>query len=510
MGKDLYYVTTPIYYVNDVPHIGHCYCTIAADTIARWQRLAGKDVFLLTGTDEHGQKVDKAAQERGVPTQKHIDEMVVPFKNLWKRFNINYNDFIRTTEPRHEKVVQEIFQTLYDNGDIYKGSYEGWYCVHEETFYASSQIKKGKCPECERPVERLKEESYYFKTSKYQEQLLKHIKKNPEFVQPDTRKNEVVSFLEGGVNDVCVSRTTFKWGVPVPFDQDHVVYVWFDALINYISGIGYLQDDTKFNRIWPANVHLLGKDIIKFHAVIWPSMLFALGLELPKQVFATGFWTLEEEKISKSKGIVIDPNKLADEFGVDAVRYFLLREIPLGADGEFTRSALIKRINFDLANDLGNLLHRTLPMMQKYCDGKIPQPRPPVKLEKDLKLAVTGAVKKAAQHMDKLKIRDALAEIWKAIGKGNKYVDEAAPWTLAKEGKTEQLNTVMNSIAENIRIVAILIYPFMPETAQKIWSQLGLKDELAKQTLSNASSWGEIPPNTQIKKGKPLFPRIDT
>lgn len=504
-----FYVTTPIYYVNDVPHIGHAYCTIVADVLARFERLSGRKVFFLTGTDEHGQKVERAAQKLNRSTQAHVDKMVVPFKNLWKKLDISYDDFIRTTEPRHEKVVQAIFQKLADQNDIYKSKYEGWYCVHEETFYTKSQLKEKNCPECGREVEWVEEESYYFKTSKYQDKLLKHIAKNPTFVQPEVRRNEVVSFIKQGVQDVCVSRTTFKWGVPVPFDEKHVVYVWFDALINYLTGAGYLIDENNFKQRWPAEVHLIGKDILKFHAVIWPSMLFALDVELPKQVFATGFWTLGKEKISKSKGIVVDPNQLADTYGADTLRYFLLREITLGLDGEFSQTALIKRINFDLANDLGNLLHRTLPMIQKYSSGKIPELGKQDGLDKNLAKAATSLANKLGLLMRELKFRDALAEIWQVVGQVNKYIDQKAPWKLSREEKNEELNTTLGSLAECIRIITILISPFMPSTAEKIWQQLGLKEKLANQTLADAEKWGTIPTGTQTKPASALFPRIE-
>lgn len=510
MTSKHFYVTTPIYYVNDVPHIGHAYCTVAADVIARYKRLSGYDVLFLTGADEHGQKVEKAAKEHGLPVQEYVDKMIIPFKELWNCLNISNDDFIRTTEPRHEKVVQTIFQKLYDQGDIYQGVYEGWYCIHEETFCLETQLLEGKlCPECKRPVEWLKEESYYFKTSKYQDELLKHIEDNPGFIQPDIRRNEVVSFIKGGVQDVCVSRTTFKWGVPVPFDAKHVVYVWFDALINYLTGCGYLQDESKFKKFWPADVHLIGKDIIKFHAVIWPSMLMALGVGLPRQIFAHGFWTLGEEKISKSKGIVIDPNELASEFSVDAIRFFFMREISLGADGEFSRDALIRRINSDLANDLGNLLHRTLPMMQKYFDGVIPSPVTYSALDNELKDVAAEVMANIDGLMSVLAFREALGEAWKLVTRANKYIDEAAPWALAREGKEDELKTVMYCIAEAIRQIAVLIAPFIPTKAKQIWEQLGLEESFEAQRLPEALNWGSLKPGAKVQQEEPLFPRIE-
>ncbi|HZD59925.1 MAG TPA: methionine--tRNA ligase [Anaerolineae bacterium] len=509
LTKKGFYVTTPIYYVNDVPHIGHGYSTITADTIARYKRLTGATVFFLTGTDEHGQKVEKAARDRGLSPQEHTDLMVGPWKELWKRLNISYDDFIRTTQERHVKVVQSIFQKLYDQGDIYKGFYEGWYCIHEETFYPESQLVGGCCPECGREVEWLREESYYFRSSKYQDRLLTYIKENPDFIQPDFRRNEVVSFIEGGVQDISVSRTTFRWGIPVPFDPDHVIYVWFDALINYLTGCGYLQDEEKYRTFWPADIHVIGKDIIRFHAVIWPTMLMALGIELPKKVLATGFWTLGGEKISKSKGIVVDPNRLIEEFGEDTIRYFLLREISLGLDGEFTQDALIRRINGDLANDLGNLVHRTVAMMMKYFEGAIPESHQLGQLEQDLKEEALGLAPVVDAAMNRMDIREALVQIWRVIGRANKYIDEASPWVLSREGQTERLETVMRTLLEAIRVITVLVSPIMPSTAEKIWDQLG-QDEFQLVTIEDAKRWDSLAKGTSVKKAPPLFPRIET
>ncbi len=503
-----FYITTPIYYVNDVPHIGHAYCTVVADVFARYHRMSGDEVFFLTGMDEHGQKVEKAALERGLLPLEHCDRMVSPFKDLWERYEISNDDFIRTTEKRHEKVVSQIFKKLYDQGDIFKSHYEGWYCTHEETFWLENQLEKGMCPECGREVELLKEESYYFRTSKYTERLLKYIEDNPDFIKPDVRLNEVVSFLKSGVEDVSISRTSVKWGIPVPFDKDHVIYVWFEALINYLTGIGYIIDQPLYENFWPP-VHILGKDIIKFHAVIWPCMLMALDIPLPDIILATGFWTLGKKKISKSRGEVIEPNELADEYGVDAVRYFFLREMPLGQDGEFTKNALTKRVNHDLANDLGNLLNRTLAMMEKYFDGVTP--KRPEKTEKAARLKkqaeLTFTVYK--EMMDALKPRVALEEIWKLASAANKFVDDAAPWDLFKEKEEETLSEVMYGLVETIRLLAILVSPFMPGASREIFSQLGLDDDPNNLMLSESLNWGGTPGGTKTRRSDPLFPRIE-
>lgn len=508
MARKSFYVTTPIYYVNDVPHIGHAYSTIIADILARFHRLAGYDVLFLTGTDEHGQKVEKAARDRGLTPQEHCDLMVGPFQELWKRLNISNDDFIRTTQERHIKVVQHIFQKLYDQGDIYKGFYEGWYCIHEETFYPESQLVEGCCPTCGRAVEWLKEESYYFRSSKYQDQLLKHIKDNPTFVQPDFRRNEVVSFVEGGVQDISVSRTTFQWGIPAPFDPNHVIYVWFDALINYLTGAGYLQDEEKYRTFWPADVHIIGKDIIRFHAVIWPMMLMALGVELPKEVLAHGFWTLGGEKMSKSTGVVVDPNRLIEQFGEDAIRYFLMREISIGLDGEFSQEALIRRINGDLANDLGNLVHRTVAMMSKYFDAHIPEAGELGNLEVALKSEALALPELVDAAMENIDIREALVQIWRVVGRANKYIDEAAPWALAREGQTDRLETVMRTLLEAIRVISILVNPIMPRTAEQIWEQLG-QENFGSITIEDAKTWNALKPGTSVKKAPPIFPRIE-
>lgn len=502
-----FYITTPIYYVNDVPHIGHAYCTIAADTAARFMRSTGRDVFFLTGTDEHGQKVEKAAAARGVDPQTHADQMTLPFQGLWNRLLITNDDFIRTTQSRHIKTVQEIFERLRMQGDIYEGKYEGWYCIHEENFWPESQVDKGNCPDCGRPVEKVTETNYFFAASKYGDRLRRHINDKPDFILPATRRNEVMRLMDDGVRDVCVSRTAFKWGVPLTFDPRHVTYVWFDALINYLSALGYPEGE-RYERFWPA-IHLVGKDILKFHAIIWPCMLMALDVELPRQIFAHGFWTLGEEKISKSKGNVVEPNALIDEFGADAVRYFLLREIALGADGEFTREALIKRINFDLANDFGNMLHRTIPMMIKYFNGVIPAPGTMTDLETAIKRQWQDSIPQIADAYMQLNFKEALELVWILIGSVNKYIDESAPWTLAKNGETDRLQAVMYMLADCIRSIAAMVAPVLPIAAQKTWEQLGIHLEISEEKVPEIWQLGAISPGSSVVRSDPLFPRIE-
>lgn len=510
MAKKPFYISTPIYYPSDRLHIGHAYCTTVADTIARYKRLADYDVFFLTGSDEHGQKIERKAKEVGVTPIEYVDKIVASFKNLWEKLHISNDDFIRTTELRHREVVQSIFQKIYDQGDIYKSAYEGWYCTPCETFWLERQLEGGKCPDCGRNVELLKEESYFFRMSKYQDRLLQYIEDNPDFIQPTSRRNEMINFIKGGLEDLCVSRTTFDWGIPVPFDTKHVVYVWFDALTNYITAAGYLHDREKFAKFWPADIHLVGKEIVRFHSIIWPVILMALGVELPKMVYGHGWLVVEGDKMSKSKGNVIDPVALIDEFGADAIRYFLLREITLGMDGNFSRDALINRINADLANDLGNLLHRTLSMIGRFNSGVIEAPADTAEIDQVLShLAQTTAAEyeKAMEHMD---INGAIKAVWALVSRTNKYIDETGPWALAKDpAKRGRLNTVLYNLAETLRIVTILISPFMPVTAPKIWAQLGIAGNIADVRLNDAKSWGRLAAGTQVGKPEPIFPRIE-
>lgn len=510
MNKKAFYITTPIYYPSDKLHIGHAYCTTIADSVARYKRLAGYEVFFLTGSDEHGQKIQRKAQENKVTPIEYVDKIVASFKNLWEKLNISHDDFIRTTETRHREVVQAIFQKIYDQGDIYKASYEGLYCTPCETFWTERQLTDGKCPDCGRPVELLQEESYFFRMSKYQDRLLKYIEENPDFIQPVSRRNEMINFIKGGLEDLCVSRTTFDWGIPVPFDTKHVVYVWFDALTNYITAAGYLHDRDKFSRFWPADIHLVGKEIVRFHSIIWPVILMAMGVEIPRMVYGHGWLVVEGDKMSKSKGNVIDPIQLIDEFGADAIRYFLLREITLGMDGNFSRDALINRINADLANDLGNLLHRTLNMIGRFNGGTIEAPGETEPVDQGLIKLAQDTAAEYERLMDTMEINAAIKQLWTLISRTNKYIDETAPWVLAKDpDKRGRLNTVLYNLAEALRIICILISPFMPNTAPKIWQQLGLGDHLAAVSLKDAQGWGRLAAGTAVARPEPIFPRIE-
>ncbi|MDW7652228.1 MAG: methionine--tRNA ligase [Bacillota bacterium] len=511
MDKKTFYITTPIYYPSDKLHIGHSYTTVAADAMARFKRLTGYDVYFLTGTDEHGQKIERRARESGKEPQQFVDEIVDWIKDLWQLLDISYDDFIRTTEERHKKSVQKIFQIFYDQGDIYKSKYEGWYCTPCEAFWTERQLSEGNCPDCKRPVELVAEESYFFKMSKYADRLIDYIEQNPGFIQPVSRKNEMINnFLKPGLEDLCVSRTTFKWGIPVPFDPEHVIYVWLDALSNYITALGYpTEDDGKFQTYWPADVQLIGKEIVRFHTIYWPIFLMALGVDLPKKVFGHGWLLLEEGKMSKSKGNVIDPEVLVDRYGSDAIRYFLLREIPFGADGHFSEEALVHRLNFDLANDLGNLLNRTLAMLKKYYDGKAPAPKDEADIDRQLKSAALALPRKMEELMDQLLFSNALSELWTFIGRANKYIDEVAPWALAKEEKHDRLATVMYNLLESIRIVSVLLLPFMPRTPQRVWRQLGIDDKMNIHTWESVQAFGGLPPGAETVPGEVLFPRME-
>lgn len=508
--KQKFYITTPIYYPSDKLHIGHAYTTVAADAMTRFKKLQGYDTYFLTGTDEHGQKIQRRAQEAGTTPQEFVDKIVSGVKELWKLMNIEYDDFIRTTDKRHEETVQKLFQKVWEQGDIYKSEYSGWYCTPCETFFTERQLgERHTCPDCGRPVELTKEESYFFKMSKYADRWLEFIETHPDFIQPESRRNEMINFVKQGLDDLCVSRTTFDWGIQVPFDTKHVVYVWFDALINYISALGYgTENDELYQKYWPANIHLMAKDIIRFHSIIWPIMLMALDIPIPEKVVAHGWLLMSDGKMSKSKGNVVDPQVLAERYGVDAIRFFLLREMAYGMDAVYSEEALVNRINIDLANDYGNLISRSTSMIQKFIGGEISAPSESTEFDAELIELAEATPANMAKYMDKADVANAVAEVWKLVGKANKYIDDCAPWALNKAGETAKLQTVLYNLAEVIRFITVLIGPVMPNTPDKVWQQMGFTGNEDLKTWDSLK-WGGFPAGTKVNRGEPIFPRID-
>ena len=505
-SKGTYYISTPIYYPSSNLHIGHTYCTVMADAVARFKRLSGYDVHFLTGTDEHGLKIQKIAEEKGVTPQEYVDEIVAGVKKLWATMEISYDDFIRTTEPRHVRRVQAIFNKMNEKGDIYKGEYEGWYCTPCESFWTESQLVNGCCPDCGRPVEKAHEKAYFFRLSKYQDRILELFEKNPDFLKPDTRRHEMEEFVRQGLEDLCISRSTFKWGIPVPGDPEHVIYVWLDALTNYITALGYPDDPELYNKYWPADVHLVGKEIVRFHSIIWPAMLMSLDLPLPKQVLGHGWLLIDGGKMSKSKGNVVDPVVLIDRYGIDALKYFLLREYTFGQDGVFTNEVMLKRMNFDLANDLGNRVSRTTAMIEKYCGGVIPKAETEDEIDRELKSLAVSVAPEVEKDMDRFAFNSALENIWVLVRRANKYIDEKTPWILAKdESRKAELDTCMHNLAESLRIISILIYPYMHTTTEKIREQLGITGEIRWEDTFVF----DLLEGNRVCRGEAIFPRLD-
>ena len=513
MSGNTFYVTTPIYYPSGKLHIGHTYTTVAADAISRFKRFMGYDVRFLTGTDEHGQKIQKTAEEKGMQPKEYLDGMIADIKKLWETMEISYDDFIRTTDDRHKDAVKKIFEKLYEKGDIYKSHYEGWYCTPCESFWTETQLLEGnKCPDCGREAQLAKEEAYFFKLSNYKDRLIEYFEKNPDFCFPEARKNEMLSnFLNENLEDLCVSRTTFDWGIKVPFDEKHVVYVWLDALCNYITALGYMSDDeSKFNKYWPADVHIVGKEIVRFHSIIWPAILMALDLPLPKQIFGHGWILFGDDKMSKSKGNIVYPEPLIERYGIDSLKYFLLREFTFGKDGNYTNRNFLGRLNSDLANDLGNLVSRTVTMIQKYNDSKLPSPKVSGGFHDELKELANGVHIEFEKAMNALQFSDGLESVWKLVRRTNKYIDETMPWALAKEeDKKDELDTVLYNLAESIRMIGVLISPLMHVTSGKIFDQLGISGQDEILSWESVKEFGKMPQGSVVSKGEILFPRLD-